>query len=171
MTLTEEMFLYIPNLLTRHEHHLLYKELSEQRFSDENNHVAPGRLRTFMVEGTLAHTIFSSPQILDYLSYIFEIPLKLCPIPIECRKYPIGGGMKWHRDVNLFEYQYECVYTVTNTSDSFTMYKDMFGTVHETWTEPNSLVVVQAGGVLHGVTPVTQGERTIIKCAMCRKNV
>jgi hypothetical protein len=171
MTLTEKMFLYIPNLLTLYEHNLLCKELSEQQFKDENNHMAPGRLRTFMNEGTFTHTIFTSRQILEYLSHIFETELKPCPIPIEYRKYPIGGGMKWHRDVNLFDRQYECVYTVTNTSDSFTMHKDVFGKIHETWTEPNSLVIVQAEGVMHGVSPVTQGERTIIKFAVCRKNI
>lgn len=163
------MLLYIQNLLRPHEHNLLLEELSKLQFDDENNRMAPNRLRTYMESGTLTHTVFTSSQMIDYMSYVLDLPLCPCPIPIEYRKYPIGGGMKWHRDTNLYDRQYECVYTVTNTSDSFTMHKDFFGRQHATWTEPNSLLVVQAEGVMHGVTPVSRGERTIIKFAFCKK--
>jgi hypothetical protein len=97
---------------------------------------------------------------------VFKEPLSAGheKLPIEYRKYPIGSsGMDWHRDTPLIGKQYECVYTVTNTSDSFTLYKDWLGRVHSKWTEPGSLVIVRAGGVLHSVTPVHKGERTIVK--------
>lgn len=105
---------------------------------------------------------------MDYLSFVFDTPIVhgADAIPVEYRQYPIGSqGMVWHRDTCLVGRQYECVYTVTNTSDSLTLYKDMFGRIHSVRTEPNSLIVVQAGGAEHAVTPVTIGERSIVKFA------
>lgn len=71
--------------------------------------------------------------------------------------------MEWHVDTPLIGRQIECVYTVENTSDSETLYKDFFGRTHRQWTEPGSLVVVRAGGVEHAVTAATTGRRTIVK--------
>lgn len=108
---------------------------------------------------------------IDYLSYVLDTPLSLCEFPVEYRKYPPGaGGMIWHRDLELVGRQYEFVYTVQNTSDSHTLYKDFFGKVHSVWTEPNSLIILRASGVLHSVTPVTTGERTIVKFALKQNN-
>ena len=77
--------------------------------------------------------------------------------------------MKWHRDTMLIGRQYECVYTLTNTSDSVTKWRDFIGNEHPVRPEPNSLIVVQAGGVEHAVTPVTIGERTIVKFVFCEQ--
>ena len=108
---------------------------------------------------------------IEYLSYVLDTPLSLCEFPVEYRKYPSGaGGMIWHRDLELVGRQYEFVYTVQNTSDSRTLYKDFFGKVHSVWTEPNSLIILRASGVLHSVTPVTTGERTIVKFALKQTN-
>lgn len=109
----------------------------------------------------------------EYFSYVFEKPLVHGSdvVPIEYRKYPPGSqGMKWHHDVQLIGRQYECVYTLTNTSDSQTKWRDLIGKEHAIWAEPNSLIVVQAGGVEHAVTPVTSGERTIVKFIFCHKD-
>jgi hypothetical protein len=161
------MFLYITDLLSEESFDILRKELQKYQPDKENNEVAPGRLRTYVETNTLVQSVFSSPQMIDFFSHIIGKPLKSCPIPIEYRKYPIGSGMKWHRDVDLFNRQIECVYTVDNTSDSFTFHKDPSGRQWPTWTKPNSVVIVQADGVLHGVSPVTRGERSIIKFALC----
>lgn len=122
--------------------------------------------------GTKTHRIFTSPQLTEYMSHVFDRPLVSGAnrVPIEYRKYPPGcHGMKWHRDVQLIGRQYECVYTLTNTSDSVTKWRDFIGREHANWTEPNSLVVVQAGGVEHAVTPVTSGERSIVKFIFCER--
>ena len=37
-------------------------------------------------------------------------------------------------------------------------------------TEPNSVLIVQAGSVEHRVTPVTKGERSIVKFAYSTTN-
>ena len=160
------MFLYVPEILAQTDHQHLLDELSGQPFSDENNRMAPGRLRTYIMPGSRAHTIFTSPELMKYLSFVFDTPLVhgADQIPIEYRKYPPGsGGMHWHRDTCLIGRQYECVYTLTNSTTSYTQYRDILGKVHSVWAEPNSLIVVQAGGVEHAVTPVTTGERTILK--------
>jgi len=162
------MFLYIPNVFATSDYRHLCTELSNQPFSDENNHMAPGRLRTYITPESKTYRILTSPEFMRYMSFIFETPLihGAEHIPIEYRKYPVGSrGMAWHRDTCLVGCQYECVYTLTNTSDSQTQYKDLFGRVHSVRTEPNSLIVVRAGGVEHAVTPVTVGERTILKFA------
>jgi hypothetical protein len=164
------MFLYVPRFLSENDHRHLLAELSGVQLSDENNHMAPGRLRMYIHPGTKTHRVFTSPQLTEYFSHVFERPLVSCAerVPVEYRKYPVGSrGMKWHRDTMLIGRQYECVYTLTNTSDSHTMWRDLFGNEHATWAEPNSLIVVQAGGVEHAVTPVTSGERTIVKFVFC----
>ena len=170
------MFLYIPQFLSPSDHRHLLDELSRVRLIDENNPVAPGRLRTFMSPESMAHRVFTSPQLTEYFSTVFSKPLEPAgipsehriTIPVEYRKYQVGcGGMKWHRDTSLIGRQYECVYTVENTSDSMTVRRDWLGNEHAVWAEPNSLMVVQAGGVMHGVSPVTIGERSIVKFVFC----
>jgi hypothetical protein len=175
------MFLYVPNFLNAVDYRHLLDELSEVQLNDEDNRYAPGRLRTFMPPGSKTYQVFTSRQILESFSAFFNqelesaavaTPTRTLTIPIEYRKYPIGcGGMGWHSDVAILGNQYECVYTVTNTSDSQTIRRDWFGHQEAIWAEPNSLIAVRANGVSHGVTPVTQGERTIVKFALCEKNV
>jgi len=173
---SSRMFLYIPQFLNPDDHRHLLAELSRVRLIDENNHVAPGRLRTFMPPGSTAHRVFTSPQLTEYFTRVFSKPLepaanpspRRITIPVEYRKYQVGcGGMKWHRDTSLIGRQYECVYTVANTSDSMTLTRDWLWNEHAVWAEPNSLMVVQAGGVMHGVSPVTIGERSIVKFVFC----
>lgn len=92
---------------------------------------------------------------------------KLVPylkIPIEYRKYQKGAYMKWHRDTKMLkdQLQYECVITLTNTSDSLTLLDKIFY-----WdkisTEPNSILIVRARGIRHMVTKTMNGNRTILK--------
>jgi hypothetical protein len=92
---------------------------------------------------------------------------KLVPylkIPVEYRKYQKGAYMKWHRDTKMLkdQLQYECVITLTNTSDSLTLldkvlYWDKIS------TEPNSILIVRARGIRHMVTKTINGSRTILK--------
>ena len=72
--------------------------------------------------------------------------------------------MKWHRDTKMLknQLQYECVITLTNTSDSLTLldkilYNDKIS------TEPNSILIVRARGSRHMVTKTINGNRTILK--------
>ena len=110
----------------------------------------------------LTHKVFTSRQVTEWFGRIFgPVSPGAQHIPIEYRDGSLG--MKWHVDTPLIGRQIECVYTVENTSDSVTLYKDFFGRTHRQWTEPGSLVVVRAGGVEHAVTAATTGRRTIVK--------
>jgi hypothetical protein len=61
------------------------------------------------------------------------------------------------------------VYTVWNTSDSKTEYVDHWGITHSVHTEPNSIMLVRAGGYKHRVLPVEKGKRHILKIAYVPK--
>ena len=92
---------------------------------------------------------------------------KLVPcweIPIEYRKYSKGSYMNWHRDTIMLpdQLQYECVITLTNTSDSKTLFKKNSRIVSIS-SEPNSLIIVRAMGIPHMVTKTNKGQRTILK--------
>lgn len=92
-------------------------------------------------------------------------------LPIEFRYYDIGSSMKWHRDAIVTDNrngtpQIEVVYTLHNISDSKTEWiNDKNGQLNEIISEPNSIMITQGGSVLHQVTPVTSGNRAIIKIA------
>jgi len=93
-------------------------------------------------------------------------------VPVEYRKYPKGSYMDWHYDTQILEnqLQYECVITLTNTSDSLTLMNQVFFT-DKISSEPNSLVIVRAHGVKHMVTEITKGERTILKFVFKEKEL
>jgi len=79
--------------------------------------------------------------------------------PIEYRKYVPGSFMRKHIDTLIYKIpQYECVLTLSNTTDSVTNMKDV-----PVKAAPNSLMMVKALGIEHEVTPVTKGERKFLK--------
>lgn len=87
-------------------------------------------------------------------------------IPSEYRVYYTGShGMDWHRDQRVLtgsDY-YECVLTVFNDSDSVFEYKDRWGMTRTIRPTANTLVMLRPEGVKHRVTPVTRGNREILK--------
>jgi hypothetical protein len=98
--------------------------------------------------------------------------LKPSDVPVEYRIYPFGGSIDWHRDVALYtEPQFEIVCTIHNSSDSRTEWKDVdTGRRRGIRSEPNSVLIVQADSVVHRVTPITKGERSIVKFAYSTTN-
>ena len=77
--------------------------------------------------------------------------------------YPTGSnGMRWHMDTPMFTPNcFEVVLTLENTSDSKFLYDMLF--TKEVTPKPNTLAIVKPVSVLHKVTPVTFGYRTILK--------
>ena len=99
-------------------------------------------------------------------------------VPIELRVYEtMGSGMEWHVDDVLFDPpQLEIVYTLENTSDCVTSYekKDMNG-AHQSKrvnieSEPNSAIILRAGGVNHCVSSLKYGKRVILKIVYVQEN-
>lgn len=90
-------------------------------------------------------------------------------VPPEYRVYYTGShGMDWHRDQRVLpagvDY-YECVLTLFNDSDSVFEYKDRCwgGTRRTIRPTANTLIMVRPESVEHRVTPVTVGNREILK--------
>jgi hypothetical protein len=93
-------------------------------------------------------------------------------IPIELRIYETyGASMGWHIDDVLYKplSQIEIIYTVDNTSDCCTLWRDSKNVVTSIQTTPNSALVLQAGGFEHKVSRLTYGKRTILKMAYINK--
>jgi len=79
--------------------------------------------------------------------------------PIEYRKYVSGSFMNKHRDHLIYKKpQYECILTLSNSTDSYTILGDK-----KIKSKPNSLIIVKARGIEHEVTKVNQGERYFLK--------
>lgn len=145
-------------------------EALRERVTVENRACARDRLGVMIPEDNFVHRAFVASEVADKMRALLlgeDCARELIPgdVPVEYRIYPIGGSMDWHKDVALYtKPQYEIVFTVANTSDSTTEWEDeRTGMRYGGWTEPNSVIVVKADGVAHRVTPITVGERSIIK--------
>jgi hypothetical protein len=93
---------------------------------------------------------------------------RLCPdVPAELRVYQRRGtSMAWHQDDVLYDPpQLEVVYTVENTSDCATRWRDRDGRERAVETDPNSVLALAAGGAYHCVTGLRFGRRVIVKMA------
>jgi hypothetical protein len=121
------------------------------------------RLNSRLV-GVVDHTSKVHSIVYKYFENAHNPPL----FPMEYRKYFTGSkGMEWHKDLVMFDNgnYYEAVLTLHNSSDSYFEYENT-----RVWTPPNSLILVKPDTVLHKVSPVTKGERTIIKFLICSNN-
>lgn len=92
-------------------------------------------------------------------------------IPVEIRAYAQkGAGMAWHVDDVLYNPpQIEVIWTLDNDSDCKTMWKDGSEVLHSVETEPNSAILLLAGGASHCVTHLKYGSRVILKFAYVRE--
>lgn len=130
---------------------------------------AIGRLMyTFPINDPIYSLVYN-PDFIQKMRQLTTNP-NLVPaleVPIEYRKYLVGSSMNWHKDTQMLpdQNQYECVITLTNTSDSVTLI-DKIHSIEKISSDPNSIVIVRANGVKHKVTETTRGERTILKVVM-----
>ena len=87
-------------------------------------------------------------------------------LPVEVRLYErIGASMAWHEDDVMYDPpQVEAVLTIENNSNCITMWKDGNQLMSKE-TDPNSVLLLRAGGPLHCVTGLKRGRRIILKCA------
>jgi hypothetical protein len=127
---------------------------------------ASGRLMYTFKNFDPIHKLIYNKPFIEKVRRITQNP-NLVPcleIPIEYRIYEKGSYMDWHKDTIMLpdQYQYECVITISNTSDSRSLFnKD--GHIQAVSSEPNSIIIVQANGVMHKVEKTTTGERSILK--------
>ena len=157
----DDYVIYIPNFLSQTDYHKLIKLIqNDSRPYDINRN----GLQKKTINNNQINDLFYSNQKIQEINKNTNNIVRRSRIPIEYRIYQKNKGMHWHKDILLYkEPQYECVFTISNTSTSRTEYIDHTGKKHSQWTKPNSLMIVRADGYFHHVTPVTQGKREILK--------
>lgn len=139
-------------------------EVLRERVGAERRACAHQRLGVMVPPENVVHRAFMNQRVADRVSELVGQTLFPADVPVEYRVYPQGSAMDWHQDVALYvEPQYELVFTLDNTSDSQTQWQDDDGHRRGGWTEPNSIIMVRAENVVHRVTPINTGERSIIK--------
>lgn len=156
---------YITDFLTEDDFKKLKDHCASFAPIDEGNHIAPRRTSFKIPLNDMCYMIMNDAKYISIVNNVskFNVHPTFDP-PMEYRVYPKGAGMKWHTDVVLFDKpQLECVFTIDNSSDSVTQYKDRYGIVHSLWTQPNSLMLLLADDVEHHVTSVESGQRSILK--------
>lgn len=117
---------------------------------------------------SVVYRILSKPQYRDKLRNLTgNSKIYLARnFPVEYRRYSKGSYMSKHRDTQLYvKPQYECILTLSNSSDSRTIFY-LPGQTSAIHSKPNSIMFVRANGVKHEVLPVTVGERCFIKFIM-----
>ena len=163
---SEIEFLYIKDFLPQEEFHKVTRLCKgyEPKMKDDELEIVDNRKRYRLARNNYVTNVFSSKHTRDKLKLLQANP---SDTPIEYRVYGKGGRMGWHCDDKLYlKRQYEIVYTTENTSDSRTEWIDpITKKLYSLSTEPNSALIVRAQTVLHHVTPITQGERKILKFA------
>lgn len=117
------------------------------------------------------YSIIYSKKFKSMIEKIVNTKLDYSNFPIEYRIYPENSsGMRWHSDLKLYtKPQYELVFTIKNDSDSKTVWKKDNKQKYIR-TEPNSLIIVRADAAEHKVTPLTYGERSILKFIYAPEN-
>jgi hypothetical protein len=166
---------YYMNVLSKDDYNKIYNEciklnpeLMEETMEDSK--LAKRRILNVSKDSVL-YDIFYGEVFINYLNNKLNMKLKPSKLlPIDYRIYELGGRMKWHRDVIIAENkkcpQIEIVFTLDNTSDSRTIWKeDDTGDIHKIRTEANSILITQGNSAYHKVLPVTTGQRRIIKIA------
>ena len=166
---------YYMNVLSIDDYNKIYNEcmklnpeLMEEQMEDST--LAKRRILNVSNDSVL-YDIFYGDEFINYLNNKLNMKLKPSKLlPIDYRIYELGGRMKWHRDVIISENekcpQIEIVFTLDNTSDSQTIWKeDDTNIIHKISTEANSILITQGNSAYHKVLPVTTGQRRIIKIA------
>ena len=122
---------------------------------------------TYPISSKIIENMFYSDKTLNKIKNITHNKhIYKSIFPIEYRIYPLNSkGMKCHKDLLLYKLpQYEAVFTIKNTSDSYTTWHDINNKKkHKIYTKPNSLLLVKANSNVHCVSPITRGSRSIIK--------
>ena len=113
----------------------------------------------------LYELIYNNKKFINAIKKISKQKYKTKPsFPIEYRIYPTGSsGMRWHEDTSLFSPDcLEVVLTLSNTSDSKFEWKE-YRNKKSVMPTGNTLAIVKPSSVVHKVTPVNKGTRSILK--------
>lgn len=168
--------LYKGSIFSPEEYTIIRQELShcmEYLQEESKSSIAQNRLGTTIAPDSGIIQILKTGSLHRLVEKVTGEVYELSPdLPVEVRSYEReGAGMSWHvDDVLYYPPQIEVIWTLENDSDCVTMWKetntDRMRTIE---TEPNSVVLLLAGGASHCVTHLKRGKRIILKCAYAKK--
>lgn len=164
--------LYRQSVLPKDELETVRTEVEniQKKLHSESSSIAQYRLGAALPSDSNTVQVFQEGSLCQWVRKVTGDPtMKLSTnLPVEVRSYEkTGANMAWHVDDVLYDPpQVEVVFTLENTSDCKTMWKEEDDkTLHVKETDPNSVILLQAGGPLHCVTSLKRGKRIIVKCA------
>ena len=156
---------YIENFFSKNEFKTILNTINSH--TNKEKPINESFRLTYPISSKIIENIFYSDKTLNKIKNITNNnQIYKSIFPIECRIYPLNSkGMKCHKDLLLYQLpQYEAVFTIKNTSDSYTTWYDINNNrQHKIYTKPNSLLLVKANSNIHCVSPITKGSRSIIK--------
>lgn len=167
--------IYRQSILTSQEFSTIREELSTltNRLNDEASSIAINRQGAKLATSSRTYQVLESGSLLRYVQKVSgDDSMALSNnLPVEVRLYQKeGASMAWHEDDVLYDPpQVEAVLTLENDSDCVTMWKDG-SKLQSRETDPNSVLLLKAGGPEHCVTSLKRGHRLILKCAYCSGN-
>jgi hypothetical protein len=167
--------LYRTSVFTKDEYAKIAEEIasfSSKLHQETASSVAKYRLGTSLPPDSVTFQAFQDGSLSRLVEQVAGSNYVLSPhIPVEIRVYEKSGAcMAWHVDDVLYDPpQLEVVWTLENTSDCVTMWKEPDGSVRSVETDRNSVLLLSAGGPSHCVTSLKRGQRTIVKCAYVQK--
>lgn len=162
---------YYMNVLSKEDFNKIYEECNNMNPEYMEDSMLAKRKILNVSEDSILYNVFYGEKFINFLNNKLNMKLKPSKLlPIDYRIYDLGGRMRWHRDVVISENkkcpQIEIVFTLENTSDSSTIWKDdNTQKINKIRTEPNSIIITQGNSSYHKVLPVTMGQRRIIKVA------
>jgi hypothetical protein len=167
--------LYRTSVFVKDEYAVIAEDVasfSSKLHQETASSVAKYRLGTSLPPDSATFQAFQHGSLSRLVEKVAGSDYVLSPhIPVEIRVYEkTGACMAWHVDDVLYDPpQLEVVWTLENTSDCVTMWKQLDGSVRSVETDRNSVLLLSAGGPSHCVTSLKRGQRTIVKCAYVQK--
>tara|TARA_B100001094_G_C18189482_1_gene806134 strand:+ start:814 stop:1425 length:612 start_codon:yes stop_codon:yes gene_type:complete len=164
--------IYIKNFLSKDEYNVILNNINNDKRKLNNQYF---RLVKFLnyKNNNIIYDIFYSEKYIKKIQNYVNPQIFKSDYPIEYRIYPINSkGMNIHKDILLYDKpQYECVYTLKNSSDSYTNYIDDDGNINSIWTEPNSILIIKADSNYHSVSKLNKGKRDILKLIYSQSHI
>ena len=174
--------IYRQSVFTKEEFSTISKEvarITSNRLNEEKSSIAQHRLGASLPPDSETARILKEGSLFTLVKRLAQdSSLELSThLPVEVRLYEtVGSGMAWHIDDVLYDPtpQLEVVITLENNSDCCTLWKNekdkASSLLHSQETDPNSALILQAGGPLHCVTSLKRGRRLILKCAYASRD-
>lgn len=166
--------MYRQSVLEREELTAIAAELSRIKLDKETtSSVARKRIGAVLPSDSETVQILQSGSLSQLIQNVCGSDYELSRnVPVEVRVYEMAGsGMEWHVDDILYDPpQLECVLTVENTSDCTTQWWKNKHEMEQVSTNPNSVILLEAGRAKHSVSSLKHGRRVIVKCAYIQKN-